>query len=51
MFAHEYLSRPDLAARHARARSNLEHDDPATAREALRELSGVLSEASEAVRV
>ncbi|GAA4151431.1 hypothetical protein GCM10022285_62670 [Streptomyces tunisiensis] len=46
----EIARRPDLAARHARARSNLEHEDAATAREALRELSAVLDEAMKAVR-
>ncbi|WP_437107031.1 hypothetical protein [Streptomyces sp. enrichment culture] len=42
--------RPDLAARHARAKSNLEHEDAATAREAPRELSAVLDEAVKAVK-
>lgn len=45
----EIARRPDLAARHARARSNLEHDDAATARQALRELSTVMDEALKAV--
>ncbi|MFI8949174.1 hypothetical protein ACIGO6_21980 [Streptomyces sp. NPDC053750] len=45
----EIARRPDLAARHAHAESNLEHEDPATAREALRELSIVLNEAMKAV--
>ncbi|WP_149548642.1 hypothetical protein [Streptomyces marokkonensis] len=45
----EIARRPDLAARHARARSNLEHEDAATAREALRELGAVLDEAMKAV--
>ncbi len=46
----EIARRPDLAARHARARSDLEHEDAAAAREALRELSAVLDEAMKAVR-
>ncbi|MEU3759490.1 hypothetical protein [Streptomyces albogriseolus] len=46
----EIARRPDLAARHARARSNQEHEDAATSREALRELSAVLDEAMKAVR-
>lgn len=45
----EIARRPDLAARHAHARSNLEHEDPAIARDALRELSAVLDEAMKAV--
>ncbi|MGR6972118.1 hypothetical protein ACU639_21475 [Streptomyces cynarae] len=46
----EIARRPDLAARHARAKRNLEHEDSAVAREALRELSAVLDEAMGAVR-
>ncbi|MGW5124370.1 hypothetical protein ACWEQ7_09995 [Streptomyces sp. NPDC004069] len=46
----EIARRPDLAARHARAKDSLEHEDPAVAREALRELSTVLNEAMKAVR-
>ncbi len=45
----EIARRPDLAARHARAKSTLEHEDPAIARAALRELSAVLDEAMKAV--
>ncbi|MER6628313.1 hypothetical protein ABT301_08735 [Streptomyces sp. NPDC000987] len=41
----EIARRPDLSARHARAKAGLEHRDPAVAREALRELSAVLDEA------
>jgi hypothetical protein len=47
----EIARRPDLAARHNRATSNLEHEDATVARDALRELSTVLDEAMEAVRV
>ncbi|MFE0330428.1 hypothetical protein ACFW08_27245 [Streptomyces sp. NPDC058960] len=46
----EIARRPDLSARHARAKGNLEHEDAAVAREALRELSAVLDEAMRAVR-
>ncbi|MFG2479067.1 hypothetical protein [Streptomyces fagopyri] len=46
----EIARRPDLSARHARAKGNLEDEDPVTAREALRELSAVLDEAMKAVR-
>ncbi|MEH0635780.1 MULTISPECIES: hypothetical protein [Streptomyces] len=46
----EIARRPDLSSRHARAKSNLEHEDPVIAREALRELSTVLDEAMKAVR-
>lgn len=46
----EIARRPDLSARYARAESNLEHEDPVIAREALRELSAVLDEALKAVR-
>ncbi|MGW1168774.1 hypothetical protein [Streptomyces sp. NPDC001153] len=46
----EIARRPDLAARHARAKNDLEHEDPAVAGAALRELSAVLDEAMEAVR-
>ncbi|MDX2601866.1 hypothetical protein PV379_21620 [Streptomyces caniscabiei] len=46
----EIARRPELAARHARATSNLEHEDPVVAQEALRELTAVLDEAMEAVR-
>ncbi|GGY93334.1 hypothetical protein GCM10010365_09970 [Streptomyces poonensis] len=45
----EIARRPDLATRHARARSDLEHQDAVVAREALRELSLVLDEAMSAV--
>ncbi|MGW0879240.1 hypothetical protein [Streptomyces sp. NPDC002671] len=40
----------DLSSRFAQAQSRLEHADPATAGEALRELSAVLDEAMKAVR-
>lgn len=46
----EIARRPDLAARHARAEDNLEHEDPAVARAALQELTEVLDEALRAVR-
>ncbi|MFJ2964656.1 hypothetical protein ACIPIC_20450 [Streptomyces collinus] len=46
----EIARRPDLSARYARAKSNLEHEDPAIAQEALHELSAVLDEAMDAVR-
>ena len=46
----EIARRPDLSDRHARAKSNLEHEDPVLAQEALRELSAVLDEAMKAVR-
>ncbi|MFD4969022.1 hypothetical protein [Streptomyces sp. NPDC058424] len=46
----EIARRPDLSSRLAHAQSRLEHEDPATAEEALRELSAVLDEAMEAVR-
>ncbi|MFD3917753.1 hypothetical protein [Streptomyces sp. NPDC058595] len=46
----EIARRPDLSARHSRASGNLEDEDPAIAREALRELTAVLDEAMTAVR-
>ena len=46
----EIARRPDLSARHARAMRDLEDEDPAVAREALRALSDVLDEAMKAVR-
>lgn len=46
----EIARRPDLSTRYADAKSNLEHEDPTTAQEALRELSAVLDEAMKAVR-
>ncbi|WP_443046574.1 hypothetical protein [Streptomyces sp. DSM 40750] len=46
----EIARRPGLSARHAHAKSNLEHEDSVIAREALRELSAVLDEAMKAVR-
>ena len=46
----EIARRPDLSARYARAKSNLEHEDPTIAQKALRELSAVLDEAMNAVR-
>ncbi|MFV0134356.1 hypothetical protein ACLGIH_14120 [Streptomyces sp. HMX87] len=46
----EIARRPDLSARHDRARRDLEHQDAAVAQEALRELSAVLDEAMKAVR-
>ncbi|MGW0839701.1 hypothetical protein ACWD26_06020 [Streptomyces sp. NPDC002787] len=46
----EIARRPDLSARFSQAQSTLEHEDPATAQEALRELSAVLDEAMKAVR-
>ncbi|WP_369177412.1 hypothetical protein [Streptomyces mutabilis] len=45
----EIARRPDLAARLAHAKNNLEHEDADVAREALRELSAVLDEAMKAV--
>ncbi|MGW1889773.1 hypothetical protein ACWCP6_05830 [Streptomyces sp. NPDC002004] len=45
----EIARRPDLSARYSRAQSRTEHEDPATAREALQELSSVLDEARAAV--
>jgi hypothetical protein len=46
----EIARRPDLSARHAQAEKDLEHEDPAIAQGALRELSAVLEEALKAVR-
>ncbi|MFJ9589944.1 hypothetical protein [Streptomyces acidicola] len=46
----EIARRPDLSARYAQAENNLEHEDPAIGREALRELSAILDEAMKAVR-
>ncbi|MGW0185103.1 hypothetical protein ACWDV7_05025 [Streptomyces sp. NPDC003362] len=46
----EIARRPDLSTRYAQAESNLEHEDPEVAREALRDLSAVLDEALKAVR-
>ncbi|MFD4529521.1 hypothetical protein ACFWP7_37580 [Streptomyces sp. NPDC058470] len=46
----EIARRPGLSSRLARAQSTLEHQDPAIAGEALRELSAVLDEAMKAVR-
>lgn len=46
----EIARRPDLSTRYAQAQSNLEHEDPAIAWEALRELSAVVEEAMKAVR-
>ncbi|WP_329364667.1 hypothetical protein [Streptomyces sp. NBC_01483] len=46
----EIARRPDLSTRYVQAENNLEHEDPAIAREALRELSAVLDEAMKAVR-
>ncbi len=46
----EIARRPDLSSRLSRARSALEHEDHASAEEALRELSAVLNEAMKAVR-
>ncbi|BFO13729.1 hypothetical protein SHKM778_01170 [Streptomyces sp. KM77-8] len=46
----EIARRPALSSRFAQAQSRLEHEDPAIAEEALRELSAVLDEAMEAVR-
>ncbi|MFJ8021195.1 hypothetical protein [Streptomyces sp. NPDC096311] len=46
----EIACRPDLSTRFAHAQSKLEHEDPVTAQEALRELSGVLDDAMKAVR-
>lgn len=46
----EIARRPDLSTRYTQAQSNLEHKDPAIAREALGELSAVLEEALKAVR-
>lgn len=46
----EIARRPDLSVRFAHAQSRLEHEDPVTAQEALRELSAVLDDAMKAVR-
>ncbi|WP_328671234.1 hypothetical protein [Streptomyces sp. NBC_00328] len=46
----EIARRPDLSARYSQAKSHLEHEDPAIAQEALRELASVLDEAMKAVR-
>lgn len=46
----EIARRPDLALRYAQAEGDLEHEDPVTARDALKELSTVLDEAMRAVR-
>lgn len=46
----EIARRPDLSARYTEAKSNLEHEDPAIAWEALRELCAVLDESMKAVR-
>ncbi|WP_326585716.1 hypothetical protein OG889_21670 [Streptomyces sp. NBC_00481] len=46
----EIARRPELSARHAHAKSKLEHEDAVVAQEALRELSAVLDEAMKAVR-
>ncbi|SMQ18276.1 hypothetical protein SAMN06272771_4722 [Streptomyces sp. Ag82_O1-12] len=46
----EIARRPDLSTRYTRAKDNLEHEDPALAQEALRELSAVLDEAMKAIR-
>jgi hypothetical protein len=46
----EIARRPDLSARFDHAQSKLEHEDPVTAQEALRELSTVLNDAMKAVR-
>ncbi|MFF4347927.1 hypothetical protein [Streptomyces sp. NPDC001530] len=45
----EIARRPDLSALYTNTKANLEHEDPAVAREALRELSAVLDEAMRAV--
>ncbi|MDQ1046547.1 hypothetical protein [Streptomyces sp. V4I2] len=45
----EIARRPDLSSRFARAQSELEHEEPASAEAALRELSAVLDEAMAAV--
>ncbi|WP_279616926.1 hypothetical protein [Streptomyces caeruleatus] len=39
-----------MSARYAQAKNNLEHEDPAIAGEALRELCAVLDESMKAVR-
>ncbi|MEU6664630.1 hypothetical protein [Streptomyces sp. NPDC046727] len=46
----EIARRPDLSFRYARARDNLEHEDPVVAQAALKELSAVLEVAMKAVR-
>ncbi|MGP4046759.1 hypothetical protein [Streptomyces sp. 2A115] len=46
----EIARRSDLSTRYADTKSNLEHENPAIAQEALRELSAVLDEAMKAVR-
>ncbi|WP_260333676.1 hypothetical protein [Streptomyces beigongshangae] len=46
----EIIRRPDLSARYADAKNNLEHEDSTVAQEALRKLSAVLDEAMTAVR-
>ncbi len=42
--------RPDLSSRYTQAENNLDHEDPAIAQAAIRELSAVLEEALKAVR-
>ncbi|MGP3734708.1 hypothetical protein ACTWJ9_16055 [Streptomyces sp. GDS52] len=46
----EIARRPALSSRFTQAQSRLEHENPAIAEEALRELSAVLDEAMKAVR-
>ncbi|CAM5547826.1 putative protein OS=Streptomyces canus OX=58343 GN=AQI96_19260 PE=4 SV=1 [Streptomyces canus] len=46
----EIARRPDLSSRYTQAENNLDHEDPAIAQAALRELSAVLEEALKAVR-
>lgn len=46
----EIARRHDLSTRFAQAKNNLEHENPATAQEALREVSAVLDTAMKAVR-
>jgi hypothetical protein len=46
----EIARRPDLSARYAQAKSDLEHEDPVVAQQALRNLNVVLDEAMKAVR-
>ncbi|GAA3895034.1 hypothetical protein GCM10023084_54740 [Streptomyces lacrimifluminis] len=46
----EIARRPDLSARYAVALSQLEHENPVIAQEALREVTSVLDEAMKTVR-
>ncbi|WP_030601243.1 hypothetical protein [Streptomyces achromogenes] len=46
----EIVRRPGITSRYTRAQSNLEHEDPVIAQEALKELSAVLDKAMKAAR-